>query len=121
MIVLWLPHAGGDIPFAAQISNFLDPAAPRGWGYTLGESRKDCPAAGCPTRVGIYRKNAIHNNGIHGLPHAGGDIPINAIAINSISQAAPRGWGYTHELYGQRESNGGCPTRVGIYLTFPKK
>ena len=93
-------------------------AAPRRWGYSSGSWGAGVSVPGCPTQVGIFRRCMLPSTRIRWLPHAGGDIPVTLPDHRARQLAAPRRWGYSDIVSYNSSHIFGCPTQVGIFLSF---
>ena len=118
-IIQWelgLPRASGDTPCYCVIFTSSHWAAPRKWGYTLGQKKRKSSLPGCPAQVGIHPGWTAASNSLPRLPRASGDTPQAPEKEPPKHPAAPRKWGYTLENSDPNTPGDGCPAQVGIHL-----
>ncbi len=110
----WLPRASGDGPQMFGERAREGQAAPRERGWTLRRGQSDVHWRGCPARAGMDPALWIATPQAHGLPRASGDGPVGAVALKTLTLAAPRERGWTLDVRARTATRLGCPARAGM-------
>ena len=88
-----MPHAGGDEPREYRIAFILDGVCPTQVGMNRMAGQWGNYAGVCPTQVGMNRRGKAIGGLINGMPHAGGDEPLEYLSMRLLISYAPRRWG----------------------------
>ena len=109
------PHASGDVPYSIAPLGIQAEFSPREWGCSeeLAALKDHQPIF--PTRVGMFRADAMAFKGHKNFPHASGDVPGLSIEPRDERVFSPREWGCSGVVDPPRREGAIFPTRVGMF------
>ena len=108
------PHARGDGPAGWAVRTFARLLSPRAWGWSVSALHATGHFKVVPTRVGMVRSASSESESPARCPHARGDGPCNAGALQGAGGLSPRAWGWSASPWPPSPRGRVVPTRVGM-------
>ncbi len=116
-----LPRVGGDGPFGPARTVTLGAAPPRGRGWTPVTHVADEFGEGSPAWAGMDPRRSRPRPTLPRLPRVGGDGPFDGVTKAAVTEAPPRGRGWTRCAPTPSPSSGGSPAWAGMDPPTPSR